>query len=465
VVVLDVNHSIRPWLVAVLGALVWADPAPSLAQEPPDSIRAELARLRTRIDSLEAIIRRLQDSGQEVEAADALADLRAAAAAAARAGRAEPEAEPDDTRFAGRQRALQALNPEISVSIDWFGHLNPDDPREDNFIPREFEFSFQGALDPYSRAKVFVSHHSAGPETIPFGEGHGHDGEAEEDAHGGGLAVEEGYLEWVGLPGGVSLKLGQFFQRFGALNRWHAHALPFQSRSLPHLAFLGEEALAQAGASATWLAPFGGSGAYEATVEVTRSSNEALFGESTRPNVLGHVNAFWQFSEATDLDLGLSWVNGSYEDEEHFFDRNLFGAEAAFTWRPPERARYRGVTLRGGVMVLDGLVGHDEEEEHEEEELEELEPGTGNAVGLWSAIEVRVSDRWLLGGRFDRVENPAELDQTAWIVSPTLTWWQSEWVRVRVEYDVLGRSFQPDDEARLWLWVTVAMGPHKHETY
>jgi hypothetical protein len=116
-------------------------------------------------------------------------------------------------------------------------------------------------------------------------------------------------------------------------------------------------------------------------------------------------------------------------------------------------------------MVLDGLVGHDEEEEHEEEELEELEPGTGNAVGLWSAIEVRVSDRWLLGGRFDRVENPAELDQTAWIVSPTLTWWQSEWVRVRVEYDVLGRSFQPDDEARLWLWVTVAMGPHKHETY
>ena len=66
------------------------------------------------------------------------------------------------------------------------------------------------------------------------------------------------------------MKFGRFFQRFGTLNRWHIHALPFESRSLPHIAFFGQEPLGQSGVSVTWLAPFGGGsrGTYEATVEV-----------------------------------------------------------------------------------------------------------------------------------------------------------------------------------------------------
>ncbi|HZD03348.1 MAG TPA: hypothetical protein VE173_00475, partial [Longimicrobiales bacterium] len=239
-------------------------------------------------------------------------------------------------------------------------------------------------------------------------------------------------------------------------NRWHSHALPFQSRSLPHIALMGEESLSQAGASVTWLVPLHGAGAYDASVELTRSSNESLFGGSDRASVLGHLNGFWQLSEATDLDLGVSWLHGSYEDEDHLFDRDLYGAEFALTWRPPARALYRGVVVRGGVMLLDGLV---------DGEGGGGAPGTGDALGAWGLTEIRIGQQWLVGGRLDWTENPLDTGQTAWLASPTLTWWQSEWVRLRAEYDLLGRSFLDDDEGRLWLQVTFAMGPHKHETY
>ena len=120
-------------------------------------------------------------------------------------------------------------------------------------------------------------------------------------------------------------------------------------------------------------------------------------------------------------------------------------------------------------MALNGLI-HEEEHEGEEEEEEEEEEEVSaladeRAVGWWSAGELRLSQSWLIGARFDRVQHPRDTHETAWVISPTLTWWQSEYVRLRLEYDLLGRSFSPGKEGRLFIQVTMAMGPHKHETY
>jgi hypothetical protein len=434
---------------ALLATLVAALPAS--AQTPTDSLAAEVARLRSAVDSLAAELTRLGRADQPA-AQDELARLRAAAAAAAASTPAEPE---QDQEFVGRQRSLQALNPEISVNADVFGFVNPDDVDADNFTPREFELSLQASLDPFSRAKLFISRHEAGPEVAAFAEA----GHAEEHAEEGGFDVEEGYVEWVSLPGGLGLKLGKFQQRFGTLNRWHSHALPFQSRSLPHLAYLGEEALAQTGASVSWLVPLGGgaAGTYEVAVEVTRSGS-GLFGESTRPSVLGHVNGFWHLSPAIDLELNGSWINGSYEDETAFLDRDVLGVELAFNWIPPALSRQRGLTVRGGLMVLEGLLP-------EEDDLTGTVRPDGHAMGLWSMAEVRLSQSWLVGARFDRAESPHDPDVTQTLLSPTLTWWQSEFVRVRAEYDVLG-SFGDNMSTGLFaLQVTFAMGPHRHESY
>jgi len=455
---------LRAFVVGATAALLGA--VPLSAQEPPgtaqDSLRLELRRLGALVDSLRAEVSRLRAEGREPEAQDALAALRAAAQAAAAAGDVpEPPEEPE---FTGGARSLQALNPEISVNADVFAHLDPDDAGAENFFAREFELSLVSNLDPFSRAKVFIGRHVEGGEIIPFDD-HAHGAEeGGEGGHGREFAVEEGYVEWVGLPGGLGLKLGRFYQQLGQVNRWHAHALPFQSRPLPHLAFLGEEGLGQTGASLRWLAPFGGrAGTYEATLEVTRSENEVLFGEASRPSVLAHLNGFWQLSRSTDLDLGVSRVSGRFEDAEHVLDRTVYSAEASLTWRPPERAKYRGFNLRGGVLVLDGLLPEEGPEEEADAEAHEEAAGS-RALGFWGWGELRLSQSWLAGARYEWTENPAHPEEAAWLFSPTLTWWQSEYVRVRAEYDLLGRT-EESGKGRFLLQVTFAMGPHKHETY
>ena len=85
------------------------------------------------------------------------------------------------------------------------------------------------------------------------------------------------------------------------------------------------------------------------------------------------------------------------------------------------------------------------------------------AIGVWSMTEVRLGRQWLVGARSDWVENPEDTGETAWLVSPTLTWWQSEYVRLRMEYDLLGRG--TGNDGQLLVQVTFAMGPHKHEKY
>ena len=439
-------------LLALVGVLS-VGPSGARAQDVPatqlDSLRAEIEVLRARLDSLADVVGRGQAAPEvrdrEEETTDALARLRAAAEAAAGDVTRDTTIQAQGTQeFVGRARSLQALNPEISLNGDLYGSIHSDNPGSENFIPLEFEFSFISAHDPYTRAKVFLAVEQDGGRIEVF------PGFLDEEGDEAAVGVEEGYVEWVALPGGIGLKVGRFFQQFGQLNRWHSHALQFQSRSLPHLAFIGEGSLAQDGASAHWLLPTGGSGAYEATLEVTRSRNEILFGESHRLSYLGHMNAFWQLSASTDLDLGVSALFGHHENLAGRYSQRLFGAEWSFNWAPPERALYRGVVVRGGVMFSDpGAVPR----------LAEPDP----ALGVWSLAEVKLSRQWIAGGRYEWVENPQDPTESAWLTSAALTYWQSEYVRLRAEYDILGNPGKTTGQ--FTLRITFAMGPHKHETY
>lgn len=432
-------------ILALAPVSVWGQDVPAARL---DSLHAELRVLSERLDSLEGVVDRSQadpEAQEEEDATDALARLRAAAEAAAGGPSADTATQAQGAQeFVGRARSLQALNPEISLNADLYASIQSEDPGADNFIPREFEISFISALDPFTRAKVFISAEEGGGRIEVF------PGAGQEESDGGGVSVEEGYLEWVALPGGLGIKVGRFFQQFGQLNRWHSHALQFQSRSLPHLTFIGEGALAQDGVSAHWFLPTGGSGAYEATVELTRSRNDILFGESSGLSYLGHVNAFWQLSESTDLDLGVSALFGDHEGPAGQHGNRLYGAEMSFNWAPPARSLYRGVVVRAGVMLSDrGAVSG----------LPEPEA----ALGVWSLAEVKLSRQWTVGGRYEWVENPEDPSESAWLASPAITYWQSEYVRLRAEYDILGNP--GNTTGQFTLRVTFAMGPHKHETY
>jgi hypothetical protein len=416
--------------------------APAAAQQAPagqDSLSAQLRILQSRLDSLERVVAQLRASQEDTaEVVDELAALRAAAQAAAAEGEAaRPEPEAPQT---SRTRNLQMLNPEISVTGDFVGNFTAPQGESNNVsaTPREFEFSFQAALDPYSRTKIFVTREQDF-EIAGFPE---EEGEAEEH---GGFEIEEGYMYWVGLPGGVGAKVGKFRQEIGLYNRWHTHALFEVERSLAAVTFLGEDGLIQTGAAITLPSLTLGPATQTATFEVTLGDNQALFDNSNEMSYLGRLQSFWDLGASSYLQFGATGVYGQNDDE--FLTSRLVAVDLSYRWTPPGRALYRDFQLKSEWYFV--------------EKDFELTESTGN--GGYVQANFRASRRWILGVRGDYL-NGFGSEPKIFQLAPSISWWQSEWVRLRIQYNFLKPQGEAGNHTVLFQAVW-AVGPHKHETY
>lgn len=440
------------WLVGLL--LLGAGPVH--AQQPSDSLKHALARLDARLDSLERgacptgpavaiptgrdpvsqslaqlsarlermIALRCQAAAPPDTGGDELAALRAAAAAAAGAPPAKPgqdtvpAAKPSE--FVGRQRSGSVLNPEISATGDFRllgreGHgLSAETP--------EVEVALQSTLDPYSNAKLVVSF---GPEEV---------------------GLEEGYVWYTGLPGRFRADLGQMRQQIGDLNRWHLHALPESEYPLVYQRYLGEEGLSGAGVSLYTTLPFAlARGTHEVWLQGTTAESEPLYATGRHGTLLGRVQNFWQFSRSTYGQIGFTALGGNHGDT---LRGRVIGADLRLTWRPPSAGTRQNLTFRAEGYRF---RGH--------------EPGAVTTrYGMFAGLTLQTSRRWIFGTRFDYVESPRGARSEEWQLSPTITWWQSEFVYLRLE----GQHHHLDgggNDNRLLLQAVFAMGPHKHETY
>ncbi len=411
--------------------------APAAAQQPTrqDSILIQLRQLMRRVDSLERLVAGLRATGGDAaEPTDELAALRAAARAAvgpapARSDTAGPQA--------SRTGNLRVLNPEISVTGDVVGsHVSPGgEANSTSFTPREFEFSFQAALDPYTRTKIFVTRE----EDFEIAGVPEEDGEEE----AGGFEIEEGYMYWVGLPGGFGAKIGKFRQEIGLYNRWHTHALFEIERPLAAVTFLGEDGLIQTGVGVTLPSLTLGRTTVQATFEAAAAANEVLFRDANGITYLGRLQNFFDLGTSY-FQIGATGVVG----DNNAGETRVLGLDASFRYTPAGRAQYRDFQLKGEWYFAESpnLIG---------------ETLTGDGGYLQSNI--RLSRRWIFGTRTDYVNGFGTAPDIFQLV-PSFSWWQSEWVRLRVQYNYLRPQGGPNNHTFL-LQAMWAMGPHKHESY
>jgi len=359
---------------------------------------------------------------------DDLAALRAAAAEAAGGGAPPPPPGPSDTtapprtEFIGRQRNASALNPEISATGD-IRLVAREGRQRDNGVAREFEIALQSALDPYSSTKIFLTF------------------EDEE------VGVEEGYIYWTGLPGRLRVDVGKFRQQIGDLNRWHLHALPETEYPLVYQRFLSPEGLAGVGFSLYTALPVSiARGTHEIWLQGTTAKSDPLYAGGRQPTLLFRLQNFWQLSRSTYAQIGATGTGGNNDDAG--LRSRLAGLDFRLTYRPPEAGTRREITLRA-----------------EGYRLHATENGTTtNRYGTFVDVNARLTRRWVLGTRYDWVEAPRGPSDTEWRLTPSVTWWQSEFVYLRLE----GEHRRTDlDGSRnvLSLQAVWAMGPHKHETY
>jgi hypothetical protein len=421
-------------------------PATSVAQEATraDSLEQIVRALMARLDSLERVLEQLVREGQDTtRATDELTALRAAAQAAAQ----QAQADIDTTEAqVSRTRNLSRLNPEISVTGDVVGSFtSPADERNRlGVTPREFEFSFQSALDPYTRTKIFAAYEEEFP-IAGFPEAGHEGGEAEGEQGHGGFHVEEAYAYWVGLPGSIGLKAGKFRQEIGLYNRWHTHALWEVDRPLPTVIFLGEDGLIQPGVGLTLPSFSTGLATQTITLQATAASNEAMFEDGGDMSFLGRFQSFWDLSPSAYVQFGTTGVYG--ENEDAALQSRLLGLDFAFRWSSPNRALYQAFHLKGEWYFSN------------KDEAGIAATGSGG----YAQANYRLNRRLTLGARGDYLHS-TEDDPAIHQIVPSITWWQSEWLFLRLQYNYLKHAGENANHTVL-LQLVWAMGPHKHESY
>ncbi len=409
-------------------------PAPLPPPAPPkktgnaavDSLALTVASLTARVNATVAARCDLAATPPAADAAaDPLAAIRAAADSAAAAGGVPvtPDSVPAaPTQFVSRQGNQSSMNPEISATGDVQFSAETGQQGLDLQLA-EVEVSLQAALDPYSATKIFLT----------WG--------AEE------IGVEEAYIYWTGLPGKVRADLGKFRMSVGELNRWHPHALPETNYPLVYQAFLGEDGLAGTGVSLYTTLPVSvAKGTSEIFLQGAAVESEPLNDGSLQPALLGRLQNFWQLGRSTYMEIGFTGVGAQNSDSG--LTSNLLGADLRFTYRPPNAGTRQDITWRTEGYRLQ-RVGD--------------EPTT-TRYGMYSDLSWRLSKRWVVGGRYDYVEAPVGPDDATWRATAVATWWQSEFVYLRLQAfrNYLDSTGSLDN---LTLQVVWAMGPHKHETY
>jgi hypothetical protein len=418
---------------------------------------AEIAALKKQIDELSA-------ATVKQKTQDELTSLRQLAEAKAKEKPAAEE-EPEETVFKSGSLGLQALNPEISVTGDFLLSSRQDTTSNESsdFDFRTLGIHVESWLDPYTRFKA----------AIPVTENE--------------ASIGEGYITMYDIADDLNLTLGKFRQQFGVVNRWHKHGLDQVDFPLALRQIFGNGGLNQSGLSLDWMMPPIGDTSQQLTFQVTDGSNSRLFGENARnrPSLLAHYKNYRDISKDTYLEWGLTGLLG-WNDEwdiQSGSKKNssqmttVLGADLSVLWEPTEKMRYRNAEWRNEAYWLNKkLLAPDDSG-----------ADTLNAWGLYSYLQNKISRTIDIGirGDFFIPDTKSYADVTdihgtslslsplavtgdnpyLWQIGPYITWWQSPFVKFRLEYDYSDGKGIDNPEHIVWLQLIFSAGPHKHERY
>ena len=352
-------------------------------------------------------------------------------------------------RGAFGSRGFQTFNPDISVIGDFLGHVvekehgEAQSLNEDRFSIRELELAFSGSVDPYARADVFVHVHE-----------HVHGGEREWHT---GLC--EAYLTLLTLPWDLQARAGKFRAPFGKAATLHTHAMPWVDRPNVTTNYFGPGAMSEEGVEVSWLVPNPWDQYIELTFDVQNNENPRSFAGNDGDDViyLAHLKNFFDLSESTTLEVGVSGATGP-NDERHGDHKTILeGVDLTLKWRPLRKGLYRSLTWQS-----EALWSQKDQDDPDRDHTED-------SWGMYSSLEYQFAKRWKAFTRYDYSQFPDDDDATQEAGSVGMTFSQSEYCFWRLAYkrtDADGpKTIAGDDRHEVWLQLNFGLGPHRAHQY
>lgn len=325
------------------------------------------------------------------------------------------------------------------------------DPTQSGFTVQNVEIQMDGAVDPY-----FTGHSNIVLQITPEGETI--------------IELEEVYATTSSLPKGLQIKAGQFFTEFGRLNPQHPHSWDFVDQPLVNGRFLGPDGLRSAGVRLSWLMPT--SFYSEAFVALQNSQGETaksfrgvpgdtLFGNVIHERevksltdllIVPRYAASFDLSDTQTLLLGASGAfgpNGTSENAR----THILGADVFWKWKPTNAFKgFPFVKVQAEWMQRNVSMGS-------------LSDRTFKDWGGYLQVNYGYKAGHVLALRVDRVGGDTgvthEIALTPrWRVSPTFTWFPTEFSKLRLQYNFDHGDAFAQNEHSVWLQFEFLLGAH-----
>ena len=350
--------------------------------------------------------------------------------------------------------------------------LGGHDPNQRGFTVQNLETTFEGKVDPYFRAQanivLQIDHH----------------GETD-------IEAEEAYAETMSLPLNLQARAGMFITEFGRINPTHPHTWDFADAPIIHARLLGEDGLRNPGLRVSWLTPTPFYSELFLTVQNAQGSSAHSFDDHDGSVFLGRTNTQRGIRSAGDLlftpryvvsfDLtpsqtilaGASAALGPNSSGEHA-NTQIYGLDIFYKWKPVDHhAGFPFVSWQTEGMVrryeaAEGLFAVDTNGDGVPEDVP-LPHETLLDYGFYSQVAYGFRKGWVTAFRGDFVTSPkADYEKafsrdpdraTRWRLSPNLTYYPTEFSKIRLQYNYDHRADVGIDHS-VWMQFEFLIGSH-----
>ncbi|MGK2935786.1 MAG: hypothetical protein ACSLFE_11170 [Gemmatimonadaceae bacterium] len=338
--------------------------------------------------------------------------------------------------------------------------LGDHDPRVRGFTIPNTELTLDGAVDPYFKGFTNI--------VFKLDEG----GET-------GVELEEAFLLTTSLPANLQLKVGQFFTEFGRQNTQHPHSWAFVDQPLVLNRMFGPEGLRSQGMRLSWLAPtpfyteamLGVMNSVGGTTFSFQSdeSSEIHGGVAPEPAVespgdmliVPRIASSFELTGTQTLLFGVSAALGPNNSGPSARTR-IFGVDAYYKWKPA--AAQQGFPFVS--LQVEGLARRYEAAEREaaEDASIVLPNETLRDRGWYGQLLYGVRPRIVAGLRADVVSGDeasfaSELRTDRFRLSPNMTWYPTEFSKIRLQYNYDDRKSVGTDHS-VWMQFEFLLGAH-----